>query len=405
MRTITKMINPSVSEEIGCDAVNPVTELSVNEKRFIEKIKNDMEFIRPYIYQMDRNAVIDGDVLHMLREKGYFSLEIEKRYGGLEMSFFNVILAIEHISAIDSSVGAFVDVQNTLVNNVFTLYGNEEQKEKYLKMLASDSMGAFAITEKQAGSNVTAMESFVEEKEDCFILNGDKHWITSAKEADIFVVFANTLSGKRTTVSAFILERGMDGFSIGESYEKTGIRASSTCDLTFDNVRIPKENLLTVKGNGLRIAMNILEGGRLGIAAQTLGLAEGAFEETVKYTNSRVQSGNAISSYQGVNFRIAQIATEIEAAKTMLYNITRKRSINPDFTSRLHDASMAKLFCSQVADRTVSQCVELIGCNAYMKENPVEKFYRDVKIGTIYEGTANVQLMTIAKKYCKRSRA
>jgi alkylation response protein AidB-like acyl-CoA dehydrogenase len=309
------------------------------------------------------------------------------------------ILAIEALSSIDPSVAVIVDVQNTLVNNAFLRWGSEELKEKYFSQLASSKIGAYALSEVGSGSDAFALATKAEDKGDHYVINGRKMWITNGNEAEIFIIFANlNPEAGYKGITAFIVEKEFDGFSVGKKEDKLGIRASSTCELLLDNCKVPKDNILGAEGNGYKVAIETLNEGRIGIGAQMVGLAQGVFEYGLQYTKEREQFGKPISSFQGLQFQLAQAATELEAARLMVYNAGRLKEAGKSFTK---ESAMAKLYSSQLAQKIASLMVEVLGGYGFTREYPVEKFYRDSKIGTIYEGTSNMQLQTIAKALLK----
>ncbi|HYO76626.1 MAG TPA: acyl-CoA dehydrogenase, partial [Thermoanaerobaculia bacterium] len=328
-------------------------------------------------------------------ELGIMGIEIPEQYGGAGSTFFTAVLIVEELSHVDASVGVLVDVQNTLVNNAILRWGNEDQRSKYLKLLATDTVGAYALSEGGSGSDAFALATKAEDRGDHWVLNGRKLWITNAAEAGVFIVFANANpDAGYKGITAFIIERDFPGFAIGKKEDKTGIRASSTCELILEDCRVPKENVLGEVGKGYKIAIETLNEGRIGIGAQMLGVARGALEHAIAYTKERKQFGQRIADFQGVQFQIAQAATELEAARLLVYNAARLKDAGKPF---LREAAMAKLFSSQVAEKVTSLSVQLYGGNGYTKEYPVEKFWRDSKVGQIYEGTSNMQLATIAK--------
>lgn len=380
--------------------VRPLTILSEDEQFFFDTVKDFAnEKIKPLVRKMDDEAKIEPDLYRQLFEMGLMGIEIPEKYNGAETSFFMSVLAIEAISTIDPSVGVMVDVQNTLVNNAFLRWGSERLKEKYLPLLAMEKIGAYALSETGSGSDAFALATRAKEDGSNYLLSGQKMWITNANEAEIFIVFANInpeLGYKGIT--AFIVERGFEGFSVGKKEDKLGIRASSTCELILENCKVPKENVLGEVGKGYKVAIETLNEGRIGIGAQMVGLAQGTFDYGVQYSKERQQFGKPISSFQGLQFQIAQAATELEAARLMVYNAARLRDAGKSF---IREGAMAKLYSSQLAQKISSLMVEILGGYGFTKEYPVEKFYRDSKIGTIYEGTSNMQLQTIAKLLLK----
>jgi len=352
--------------------------------------------IRPLVREMDEHAKLSKDLLKQLFDLGVMGIEIPDSYGGAGMSFFHSVLAVEAISAVDPSVGVLVDVQNTLVVNAVIRWGSEDVKSRYLPMLASTTVGAYALSEAGSGSDAFALTTKAVADGDHYVINGRKLWITNGNEADVFVVFAtiNPEAGYRG-ITAFMVERGCTGFSVGKKEDKLGIRASSTCELILEDCRVPKANILGEVGKGYKVAIETLNEGRIGIGAQMIGLAKGALDCAVKYTKERKQFGKAIAEFQLVHGQLARMATELEAARLLVYNAARLRDAGKPF---LTEAAMAKLYSSEVAERVTSMAINLYGGYGYVKDYPVEKFWRDCKIGQIYEGTSNMQLVTIAKQ-------
>ena len=352
--------------------------------------------IRPLVREMDEHAKLSKDLLKQLFDLGVMGIEIPDSYGGAGMSFFHSVLAVEAISAVDPSVGVLVDVQNTLVVNAVIRWGSEDVKSRYLPMLASTTVGAYALSEAGSGSDAFALTTKAVADGDHYVINGRKLWITNGNEADVFVVFAtiNPEAGYRG-ITAFMVERGCTGFSVGKKEDKLGIRASSTCELILEDCRVPKANILGEVGKGYKVAIETLNEGRIGIGAQMIGLAKGALDCAVKYTKERKQFGKAIAEFQLVQGQLARMATELEAARLLVYNAARLRDAGKPF---LTEAAMAKLYSSEVAERVTSMAINLYGGYGYVKDYPVEKFWRDCKIGQIYEGTSNMQLVTIAKQ-------
>jgi short/branched chain acyl-CoA dehydrogenase len=374
----------------------PLTVLSEEEVMFQQSVRDfAVEKIRPLVHEMDRDAKMSKDLIQSFFELGIMGIEVPDQWGGAGSTFFNAVLVVEELSHVDASCGVLVDVQNTLVNNAIIRWGSEGQKSKYLAMLASNTVGAYALSEAGSGSDAFALATKAEDKGDHWVLNGRKLWITNAAEAGIFIVFANANpDAGYKGITAFLVERDFLGFSVGKKEDKTGIRASSTCELILEDCVVPKENVLGELGKGYKIAIETLNEGRIGIGAQMLGVARGALEHAIAYTKERKQFNTRISDFQGVQFQIAQAATELEAARLMVYNAARLKDAGKPF---LREAAMAKLFSSQVAEKVTSLSVQLYGGNGYTKEYPVEKFWRDSKVGQIYEGTSNMQLATIAK--------
>jgi alkylation response protein AidB-like acyl-CoA dehydrogenase len=374
----------------------PLTQFTEEELLFRDSVRQFAEEkIRPLAKEMDEKAVFDKDLLHEFFQLGLMGIEIPEQYGGGGGKFFEAILAVEELSRVDASAGVLVDVQNTLVNNAMLRRATEEQKKRYLPRLAADTCGAYALSEAGAGSDAFALQTKAELKGGDYVLNGRKLWITNSKEAGIFVLFATVdpAAGYRG-ITAFIVEKGFPGFCVGKKEDKLGIRASSTCELILEDCRVPKANVLGEVGKGYKIAIETLNEGRIGIGAQMAGVARGAWEYAAKYAQERKQFGKALADFQGIQFQIAQMATEIEAARLMVYNAARMKDAGIPFVK---EAAMAKLFCSQVAERVTSLAIEIYGGYGFTKDYPVEKYWRDSKIGKIYEGTSNMQLATIAK--------
>lgn len=379
------------------ELARPLTSFSEDEQLFRDNIRQFAEErIRPLVKEMDEKQVMDSGLIQELFQLGVMGIEIPEQYGGGGGTFFEAILAVEEISKIDPSVGVLVDVQNTLVINALLRWGTEEQKKKYLSKMATDTIGAYALSEAGSGSDAFALTTRAELKGDHYVLNGRKLWITNAKEAGIFILIATVdPSAGYKGITAFIVEKGMPGFSVGKKEDKLGIRASSTCELLLEDCQVPKENVLGQVGKGYKVAIETLNEGRIGIGAQMVGLAAGAWNHAAKYAQERKQFGKAIADFQGVQFQMAQAATEIEAARMLLYNAARMKDAKVDF---LKEAAMTKLYTSQVAERVASLSVEIYGGYGFVKDYPVEKLYRDAKIGQIYEGTSNLQLQTIARQ-------
>ncbi len=377
--------------------INPLTSLTKEEQLFAKDVvrKFAEAEIKPYVHEMDAASQMRPEIIQKAFALGLMGIEVPLEYEGSGGTFFMACLAIEELARVDPSVSVCVDVNNTLVCNAFINYGQEAQKQKYLTRLATDTLGAYALSEGASGSDAFALQTKAEDKGDHYLLNGRKMWITNSKEAGIFIVFANLdLSKGYKGITAFIVEKDFPGFTVGKKEDKLGIRASSTCELIFDNCRVPKENVLGEVGKGYKIAIETLNEGRIGIGAQMVGLAQGAYEAALGYTKERQQFGKAISEFQGVQFQLAEMATKIEAARLMVYNAARLKVAKQPF---IKQAAMAKLFSSEVAEEVASLAVNLFGGYGYVKEFPVEKFFRDCKIGQIYEGTSNMQKQTIAK--------
>jgi alkylation response protein AidB-like acyl-CoA dehydrogenase len=383
-------------EAVGVLPGSPLTVLNDDEQIFKETIAQFASTqIRPLVHRMDEEAHLDKGICKQCFELNLMGIHVPENYGGADGSFFMSIIAVEEISRVDASFGVFVDVQNTLVNNAIMRWGNDQLKSKYLTRLATDTVGAYALSEAGSGSDAFAMGTRAEEKGDHFLLNGRKLWITNANEADIFIVFANANPGAGYRgITAFIVERGFEGFTVGKKEDKLGIRASSTCELLLEDCRVPKENVLGEVGKGYKVAIETLNEGRIGIGAQMIGLARGALEYGISYSKEREQFGKPISEFQAVQFQLAEMATQLEAARLMVYNAARLKDAGRDYVK---EAAMAKYFSSVVAEQITSQVVEIYGGYGYTKDYPAEKYYRDAKIGKIYEGTSNMQLQTIAK--------
>jgi alkylation response protein AidB-like acyl-CoA dehydrogenase len=345
---------------------------------------------------MDAAAVLNKDLLRDIFRLGLMGIEIPEVYGGQGGSFFQCVQAIEEISAVDPAVGVVVDVQNTIVNNALLRWGTEAQKRQYLPRLAEDTIASYALSEAGSGSDAFALATVAEDRGGCFHLNGRKLWISNAAEAGLFILFANAdpKAGYRG-ITAFIVERGFEGFEVGRKEDKLGIRASSTCELILTGCRVPRENVLGEVGQGYKIAIETLNEGRIAIGSQMLGLAEGALGHAVRYAKERKQFGAPIGDFQAVRFELARMATEIEAARLLVYNAARLRDAGQPF---IKEAAMAKYYAAKVAEEVASAAIEIHGGVGITKDYPVEKLWRDAKIGRIYEGTTNIQLLTIAKK-------
>ena len=374
----------------------PLTSLSEDEILFRDNIRQFAEEkIRPLAKEMDEKGVFDKDLIHEFFQLGLMGIEIPEQYGGGGGKFFEAILAVEEFSRVDASAGVVVDVQNTLVNNALLRWGNEEQKKRFLPRMATELCGAYALSEAGSGSDAFALQTRAELKGNDYVLNGRKLWITNGKEAGLFILFATIDPGAGYKgITAFIIEKDFGGFTVGKKEDKLGIRASSTCELILEDCRVPRSNVLGEVGKGYKIAIETLNEGRIGIGAQMAGVARGAWECANRYAQERKQFGKVIGEFQGIQFQLAQMATEIEASRLMVYNAARMKDAGVNFVK---EAAMAKLFCSQVADRVTSLAIEIYGGYGFTKDYPVEKYWRDAKIGKIYEGTSNMQLQTIAK--------
>jgi alkylation response protein AidB-like acyl-CoA dehydrogenase len=378
----------------------PLTMLSEEEAMFRDAVRDFAEgTVRPLVHEMDEAQRMDPSLIPQFFELGLMGIEVPEQYGGTGASFFTAALVVEELSRVDASVGVFVDVQNTLVNNAFLRWGSDEIKQKYLPQLTAEKVGAYALSEAGSGSDAFALTTRAVRADGGFRLTGQKLWITNGAEADVFIVFANADpdAGYRG-ITAFIVEKGFDGFTVGKKEDKLGIRASSTTELILQDVLVPDENVLGDVGKGYKTAIETLNEGRIGIGAQMIGICQGALDATVRYVQEREQFGKSIGSFQGVQFQLAQMATELEAARLLVYNAARLKDAGQPF---LQQAAMAKLYSSQVAQTITSTCIDLYGGYGFTREYPVEKYYRDSKIGTIYEGTSNMQLQTIAKNLLK----
>ncbi len=386
------MSKPTLQEQTA----RPLTILAEDEEMFRSSVREFAEGeLRPRVAEMDEKAKLDPALIKQCFDLGLMGIETPEEYGGAGTTFFNAILAVEELSRVDASVGVFVDVQNTLVNNAFIKWATPEVKKKYLPQLAASKVGAYALSEAGSGSDAFAMATKAVDNGDHFLLNGRKLWITNGNEAEIFVVFANAnpAAGYRG-ITAFVVEKGFEGFSVGKKENKLGIRASSTVELIFEDCKVPKENVIGEIGKGYKVSIETLNEGRIGIGAQMIGIARGALEAAIAYTSEREQFGKPINSFQGVQFQLADMATDLESARLLVYNAARLKDAGRPF---LKEAAMAKLVSSRVAERVASKAIELYGGYGYVKDYPVEKFFRDSKIGSIYEGTSNMQLQTIAK--------
>lgn len=374
----------------------PLVELSEDEQLFRSNIRQFAEErVRPLVREMDEKGVFDHGLIEQFFQLGLMGIEIPEQYGGGQGKFFDAVLAVEELSRVDASAGVVVDVQNTLVNNALLRWANDEQKKRYLPRMAAEWVGAYALSEAGSGSDAFALATRAERRGDEYVLNGRKLWITNAKEASLFVLFAtlDPVLGYKG-ITAFLVEKSFPGFTVGKKEDKLGIRASSTCELILEDCRVPAANVLGEAGKGYRIAIETLNEGRIAIGAQMLGVSRGAWEHALKYAQERRQFGQAIASFQGIQFQLAQMGTEIEAARLMIYNAARMKDAGLNFVK---EAAMAKLFASQVAQHVSSLAVEIYGGYGFTRDYPVEKYFRDAKIGAIYEGTSNMQLATIAK--------
>ena len=378
------------------DLAPPLTALAEDEILFRDSVRAFAEAeVRPLVREMDEHARIPRPLIDRLFDLGVMGIEIPESYGGSGGRFFHAVLAVDELSRVDPSVGVLVDVQNTLVVNALVRWGSDDIKRRYLPTLAASAVGAYALSEAGSGSDAFALTTRAVDQGDEFVLNGRKLWITNAGEADLFIVFAtiNPEAGYRG-ITAFLVERGVPGFTVGKKEDKLGIRASSTCELLLEDCRVARSQVLGEIGKGYKVAIETLNEGRIGIGAQMIGLARGALGHAVAYTKERRQFGKSIADFQGVQFQLARAATELEAARLLVFNAARLRDAGKPF---LNEAAMCKLFASEAAEHIASLAVNLFGGYGFTKDYPVEKLYRDAKIGQIYEGTTNMQLQTIAK--------
>jgi len=374
----------------------PLLVLTAEEQLFRDTVRSFAEqSVRPLVKGMDERGAMDPSLIPQFHQLGLMGIEIPEQYGGAGGNFFEAVLAVEELSRVDPSVGVLVDVQNTLVNNALLRWATPEQKQQYLPRMAAEWVGSYALSESGSGSDAFALQTRAEDKGEHWLLNGRKLWITNGNESNLFIVIATVdpAAGYKG-ITAFLVEKSFSGFGVGKKEDKLGIRASSTTELIFDDCKVPKQNLLGEVGKGYKVAIETLNEGRIGIGAQMLGLAQGAWELAAKYAQERKQFGRTIASFQAVAFQLAQMATEITALRLMVYNAARMRDAGIPF---LKEAAMTKLYGSQVAERVASLAVEIFGGVGFTKDYPIEKFFRDSKIGSIYEGTSNIQLATIAK--------
>jgi alkylation response protein AidB-like acyl-CoA dehydrogenase len=382
--------------ETTLETIPPLTSLTEDETLLRDTVRQfAQQEIAPHVRAMDEAQHLDEGILRQLFELGLMAIEAPMELGGASASFFSAVLAVEEISRVDPAVAVIVDVQNTLAVNAFLRWATPEQQRLYLPRMAQQTVCAYALSEAGSGSDAFSLSTQARADGDGFVLNGRKLWISNAQEADLFLVFAtiDPAAGYRG-ITAFLVERGTQGFTVGHKEDKMGIRASSTCELLFDDCRVPAANVVGEPGKGYKIAIETLNEGRIGIAAQMLGLAEGAWSLAVKYSKERKQFGKAIAEFQAVQFALAEMATQIEAARALVYNAARMKGAGVAFVK---EAAMAKLFTSRVAEQVASQSVEIYGGYGFVRDYPMEKFYRDAKIGSIYEGTSNMQLATIGK--------
>jgi alkylation response protein AidB-like acyl-CoA dehydrogenase len=380
----------------GLSAAPPLSVLSEEEVMFRDAVAAFAEEeVRPRVRAMEEASKIDSELLPKYFQLGLMGIEVPEQYDGAGGSLFMVTLAVEAISRVDASAAIVCDVQNTLVNYPLLKYANDDQKTKYLPRLATEVIGAYALSEAGSGSDAFGLATRARTRDGGWVLDGRKLWITNGAEAEIFIVFANANpEAGYKGITAFIIERDFPGFTVGKKEDKLGIRASSTVELLLDSCEVPEENVLGPVGQGYKIAIETLNEGRIGIGAQMIGVAQGALDAALQYLRERKQFGKPLADFQAIQFQVAQAATELEAARLMVYNAARLKDAGHDI---VRQGAMAKLYSSQVCERVTSLCVELFGGYGYTTDYPVEKFYRDAKIGTIYEGTSNMQLQTIAK--------
>ena len=382
---------------VQVDTPQPLTVLTEDEALFQSTVRQfAREQITPHVRAMDEAAVFRKEILAQFFQMGLMGIEIPEEYGGQGGTFFQAVLAVEELSAVDPAAGVIVDVQNTLSINALLRWATPQQKAKYFPRLAKNTVAAYALSEAGSGSDAFAMATRAEDRGDHFLITGRKLWITNAAEAGLFLLFANANpEAGYKGVTAFLIERDFPGFQVGKKEDKLGIRASSTCELILDNCKVPRANVLGEFGQGYKIAIETLNEGRIAIGAQMVGLARGALGHAVSYAKERKQFGKPIGEFQGVQFELAKMAVDVEAARLLVYNAARLKDAGRPFTA---EAAMAKYFASEIAENAASKAIEVHGGVGFTKDYPVEKLYRDVKIGRIYEGTSNIQLMTIAKK-------
>jgi short/branched chain acyl-CoA dehydrogenase len=375
----------------------PLTDLSADEKDFQAVVRQFAEEkIRPHVREMDEQSKIPRALVDACFELGIMGVEIPEQYGGAGATFFMSILVVEELARVDPSVAVLVDVQNTLVNNAVLRWGSEAQQAEYFPKLASKWVGAYALSEASSGSDAFALACRAQDKGDHYELTGRKLWITNGADADLFIVMATLDPSKGYKgITSFLVEKSFPGFTVGKKEDKLGIRASSTCELVLEGCRVPKRNVLGEPGKGYKIAIETLNEGRIGIGAQMAGLAQGAFEQAVRYSQERQQFGKPIAEFQGVQFELAEMATQIEASRLLTYNAARLRDVGAPF---IKEAAIAKLFASRAAERVASKAIEVHGGYGFSREYPIEKYFRDQKVGQIYEGTTNMQLLVIAKQ-------
>ena len=386
-----------MSDALTAPSLRPLTRLSEDEGMFRDEIRGFAEKrVRPLVAQMEKDGAIPKDLIKACFKLGIMGIEIPDKYGGAGASFFMSVLAVEELARVDASIAVFVDVQNTLCNNALLRWGTEEQWARYFPKLASEWVGAYALSEAGSGSDAFALACRADDKGDHYELTGQKLWITNAAEADLFIVMA-TIDPElgHKGITSFLVERSFAGLQVGKKEDKLGIRASSTCELILENCKVPKENVLGEVGKGYKIAIETLNEGRIGIGAQMVGLSQGALEHGLQYSQERKQFGKVIADFQAIQFLLAELATQIEASRLLTYNAARLRDAGQSF---IKEAAMAKLFASRAAEHVTSNVIEIYGGNGFSREYPVEKYFRDQKVGAIYEGTSNMQLLVIAKQ-------
>ncbi|KAK0142127.1 Short/branched chain specific acyl-CoA dehydrogenase, mitochondrial [Merluccius polli] len=395
-RSSTASSQHAASQQSPQVSFPPLQSYSEEEAMMREAVqKYAQDCIGPFVSRMDEESAMDQQVIQSLFDQGLMGIEIAPEYGGTGSTFFSSILVIEELAKVDASVAVLCDIQNTLINTLLTKLGTPQQKEQYLSRLATDMVGSFCLSEAESGSDAFALKTRAEKHKDYYIINGSKMWISNAEHAGVFLVMANVdPSAGYRGITCFMVDRDTEGLEIGKKENKLGLRASSTCPLNFDNVKVPEGNILGQVGHGYKYAIGMLNEGRIGIAAQMLGLAQGCFDHTIPYTRQRVQFGKRIFDFQGLQHQISHVATQLEAARLLTYNAARLKEAGRPF---IKEACMAKYFTSEVATLTTSKCIEWMGGVGFTKDYPIEKYYRDCKIGTIYEGTTNIQLSTIAK--------
>jgi butyryl-CoA dehydrogenase/short/branched chain acyl-CoA dehydrogenase len=386
-----------MSDTLSARRSIPLTDLSEDERMFRAQVRDFAEErVRPLVHRMDEEATIPRDLIDACFELGVMGVEIPDAHGGAGATFFMSILAVEELARVDASVAVLVDVQNTLVNNALLRWGNAEQHARYFPRLASKWVGAYALSEAGSGSDAFALACRATDRGDHWELTGRKLWITNAAEAELFIILANVDPAKGYKgITAFLVERGFPGFQVGKKEDKLGIRASSTCELILEGCPVPRENVLGEVGKGYKIAIETLNEGRIGIGAQMVGVAQGSFELGLRYAQERRQFGKPIAEFQAVQFLLSELATDIEAARLLTYNAARLRDVGAPF---IKESAMAKLFASRAAEHVTSKVIEIYGGYGFSREYPVEKYFRDQKVGQIYEGTSNMQLLVIAKQ-------